>query len=131
MSRRLLRTLAQRLGRILKLLIEGMISDQFLADLNAVIRQSCDFDAQQIHRERCVRRIQLTLSGVIRRLQLDGTLTTFGSFATGFSSGGSDIDVVLLSTLNPAMVLPALGEIANLLPTAGSGNDGRRRTSNI
>ena len=70
-----------------------MVVGPLLVELNHVINQICEVDGNQVQRERAARRIQLVLAGVMRRLRLDGSVKTFGSFANGFKSGNSDIDV--------------------------------------
>lgn len=80
------------------------------------------YDWQGADREKAVLRVTLVLSGIVNRLNITGEVQVFGSFASGFKFGSSDLDVVLIGDVKTADAVPTLSSIARKVESYGFNN---------
>jgi len=92
------------------------------ADLNEQIvwKLQTDFDASEM--EKSARRVQTAISGMVQRLDPNGSVEIFGSYTNGFRTGGSDLDVVYDGDVGPDGAISMLENLVKVLPDFGCDN---------
>jgi len=82
-------------------------------------------------REKAARRVRLIISGIARKLHLEGEVKMFGSFSNGFKTGGSDLDVVFVGNIAQDNIVSLLGKFATMVPDYGFENVTKIFSANV
>jgi len=88
-------------------------------------------DEKLFDREKASRRVRLIISGIARKLHVDGEVKMFGSFSNGFKTGGSDLDVVFVGNVGQDNIVSLLGKFAALVPDYGFENVTKIFSANV
>ena len=76
-----------------------MADEQVLASLDQELSESVESDETMLEITLVATRIRAALGGIAQMCNLKGEMKIFGSFASGFQSGSSDLDIAYIGPL--------------------------------
>jgi len=90
--------------------------------LNNEIQEHLRSYGNLCNHESAIHRVRRIMSGIARRLNLEGEVKLFGSFLNGFKTGTSDLDLVFTQAASQQSVVSLLAKFTDVLPEYGFGN---------